>query len=124
MLKNTFKAEGWNNVQVQHWLCQPAELLQPERAALPRAGGGEIRSSRKEEEEMEEEVRPILVQSTKGISYFSSLHSVVYFQNANIDRVDEEGHGRKLFWKMKLKMKFYTFGILNFLKGFLSLQCT
>ena len=77
-----------------------------------------------EEEEVEEEVRPILVQSTKGISYFSSLHSVVYFQNANIDRVDEEGHGRKLFWKMKLKMKFYTFGILNFLKGFLSLQCT
>ena len=46
---------------------------------------------------MEEEIRPILVQSTKGISYFSSLHSVVYFQNANIDRVDEEGHGRKLF---------------------------
>ena len=39
-----------------------------------------------EEEEVEEEVRPILVQSTKGISYFSSLHSVVYFQNANIDR--------------------------------------
>ena len=99
MLKNTFKAEGWNNCQVQHWLCQPAELLQPQRAALPRAGGGEIRSLKKEEEvlkeelkeEMEEEVRPILVQSTKGISYFSSLHFVVYFQNVNIDRVDEAG---------------------------------
>ena len=46
---------------------------------------------------MEEEIRPILVQSTKGISYFSSLHSVVYFQSVNIDRVDEEEHGRKQF---------------------------
>ena len=45
---------------------------------------------------MEEEVRPILVQSTKGISYFSSLHSVVYFQNVNIDRVDEAGDDRFL----------------------------
>ena len=49
------------------------------------------------EKEEEEEVRPIPVQSTKGISYFSSLHSVVYFQNANIDRVDDEGHGHTLF---------------------------
>ena len=52
----------------------------------------------KEEEELKkEELRPILVQSTKGISYFSSLHSVVYFQSVNIDRVDEEEHGRKQF---------------------------
>ena len=72
----------------------------------------------KEEEEVkkeeEEEVRPILVQSTKGISYFSSLHSVVYFQNANIDRVDEEGHGRTLFRKILPRMVF-TFLAFSFL---------
>ena len=51
----------------------------------------------KEVKEEEGELRPILVQSTKGISYFSSLHSVVYFQCVNIDRVDEEEYRSKLF---------------------------
>ena len=56
-------------------------------------------------EEMEEEVRPILVQSTKGISYFSSLHSVVYFQDVNIDRVDEAGDETRRFLQHLLTLK-------------------
>ena len=54
---------------------------------------------------MEEEVRPILVQSTKGISYFSSLHSVVYFQDVNIDRVDEAGDETRRFLQHLLTLK-------------------